>query len=105
MNKKIKKVSASGNKIVTGKNASFNDFVSAELIFEDGIIAKVNSNFGCVYPHFHKLNIYGSLKTFEKFPSLTKDLINLIPEKLSWTYVDRSDNDSCIFSDLLLIIF
>mgnify|MGYP001288117001 CR=1 FL=1 len=65
MNKKIKKVRASGNKIVTGKNASFNDFVSAELIFEDGIIAKVNSNFGCVYPHFHKLNIYGSLKTFE----------------------------------------
>ena len=59
------KVRAVGNKIVTGKKSSFNDFVSAELLFDNNIIAKVNSNFGCVYPHFHKLNIYGTNKTFE----------------------------------------
>jgi predicted dehydrogenase len=64
-NKKILKVRASGNKIVTGKKSSFRDFVSAEIIFDNNLIAKVNSNFGCVYPHFHKLNIYGSEKTFE----------------------------------------
>lgn len=29
------------------------------------MIAKISSNFGCVYPHFHKLTIYGTKKTFE----------------------------------------
>ena len=29
------------------------------------MIAKISSNFGCVYPHFHKLAIYGTKKTFE----------------------------------------
>ena len=54
------------------------------------------------------MSLYSTLffeKTEEKFSSLTNDLINLIPEKVSCTYVERSDNDSCISSDLLFIIF
>ena len=28
-------------------------------------LGKFTSNFGCVYPHFHKINIYGTKQTFE----------------------------------------
>ena len=54
------------NKIVT-KNTKFKnyDFVTSILKFKDNCILKLSSNFGCVYPHFHKLNIYGTKKTFE----------------------------------------
>ena len=72
LDKKIKKVRAVGNKIVTGKKSTFYDFVSAELILENNAILKINSNFGCVYPHFHKLNIYGSKKTFENHANYEK---------------------------------
>ena len=72
-NQKVREVSALGNKIVT-KNSKmkFKDFVTSNLIFEDGMIGKVTSNFGCVYPHFHKLNIYGTKKTFENHFSCEK---------------------------------
>ena len=69
------------------------------------MIGKNNAKTNCRSNDFSLYWLLFSLKTSEKLPSLTKDLINLIPEKLSWTYVDRSDNDSCILSDLLLIIF
>ena len=64
--KKILEVASYSNKIVT-KNTNFRhyDFSTSILKFEDGKIAKVSSNFGCVYPHFHKLSIYGKNKTFE----------------------------------------
>lgn len=54
------------NKIVT-KNTKFKnyDFATSILKFKDNCILKLSSNFGCVYPHFHKLNIYGTKKTFE----------------------------------------
>ena len=29
------------------------------------MIAKVSANFGCVYPHFHRLVVYGTEATFE----------------------------------------
>ena len=57
---------------------------------------------------FSDIELYFSLylsKTFVKFISLTNDFINLIPENVSWTYVERSDNDFWISSDFLLIIF
>ena len=35
------------------------------LRFADGTVAKTAANFGCVYPHFHRLSIYGTTATFE----------------------------------------
>ena len=62
------KVYSEANNIIT-KNSKFKgmDYVTSILKFKDQTIAKISSNFGCVYPHFHKINIYGSKKTFENF--------------------------------------
>jgi len=63
--KKVTEVFAIQNKIVTrDSDFKFADFVLSVLEFEDGSIAKVSCNFGCVYPHFHPLAIYGTRKTF-----------------------------------------
>jgi len=42
-----------------------NDLVAALLRFDDGAIAKISANFGCVRPHFHRVSVYGTLATFE----------------------------------------
>ena len=64
-NKKVRSVIAEGNKIST-KNTKFKnyDLVSALLKFEDGMIAKVTSNFASVTPHHHIFNVYGTKSTF-----------------------------------------
>jgi predicted dehydrogenase len=64
-NKKVRSVIAEGNKIST-KNTMFKnyDLVSALLKFEDGMIAKVTSNFASVTPHHHILSIYGTKSSF-----------------------------------------
>jgi predicted dehydrogenase len=64
-NKKVRSVIAEGNKIST-KNTMFKnyDLVSALLKFEDGMIAKVASNFASVTPHHHILSIYGTKFSF-----------------------------------------
>lgn len=57
-------IKAEANKILT-KNSSFkyNDFSVALLKFKSGKIAKITSNFGCMIPHHHSLNIFGSKGT------------------------------------------
>jgi predicted dehydrogenase len=58
-------VSAFGNAIATrGTRFRFNDCVAALLKFPSGVVAKVTANFGCVFPHFHNLTIYGTAATF-----------------------------------------
>jgi len=54
-----------GNRIAA-KNTEFrfNDMTVSLLKFESGAIAKVSANFGCVFPHFHGLCIYGTKATF-----------------------------------------
>ena len=64
--RKAVEVSASGNKICSaGYNFTTPDMVVAILRFDDGMLGKVTANFGCVYPHFHKLIVYGTEATFE----------------------------------------
>jgi predicted dehydrogenase len=65
LNKKVLSVVAEGNKIST-KNTKFKNFdlVSALLKFEDGMIAKISSNFSSVTPHHHILSVYGTKSTF-----------------------------------------
>ena len=68
MNDFPRSVYSEKNKIVT-KNTNFKDpdDLTSILKFKNQCILKITSNFGCVYPHFHKLNIYGSKKTFENY--------------------------------------
>ena len=64
--RKVVEVSACGNKICSdGYRFSTPDLVVAILRFDDGMLGKVTANFGCVYPHFHKLSVYGTDATFE----------------------------------------
>lgn len=58
-------VTAYGNAISSrGSNFRFNDFVSALIKFKSGMVGKVTANFGCVFPHFHNLIVYGTKATF-----------------------------------------
>lgn len=64
---------ASGNGLVTqGSDFKHPDYVQASLNFEEGCIARVSSNYGCVYPHFHRLSVYGSDATFVHDPLGTR---------------------------------
>jgi len=64
--RRVVEVSASGNKICSaGYGFTTPDLVVAILRFDDGMLGKVVANFGCVYPHFHKLSVYGTEATFE----------------------------------------
>lgn len=63
--KKIIKVISVGNKISTHKSKfKFDDCVSTLCLFDDGSTGKFNANFGCVTPHHHLVQIYGTKKTF-----------------------------------------
>jgi len=54
-----------GNQIATeGTALQYNDFGVVLLKFENGTIAKITANGGCVYPHFHRVAAYGTAKTF-----------------------------------------
>jgi predicted dehydrogenase len=76
----VVEVSAYGNAIA-GKNAGSrfdgNDLAVALLRFADGTIAKVAANFACVFPHFHRLIVYGTEASYE----------NALPDALR--YVSR----------------
>ena len=64
--RRVVEVSAAGNKICSaGYNFATPDMVVAILRFDNGMLGKVAANFGCVYPHFHKLSVYGTEATFE----------------------------------------
>jgi predicted dehydrogenase len=58
-------VAAFGNGITTrGSAFKFNDCVAALLKFPSGLTAKITANFGCVFPHYHNLSLYGTRATF-----------------------------------------
>ena len=61
----VVEVAAYGNSI-SSKDTRFryNDMVVSILKFRSGMTGKVTANFGCVFPHFHALQIYGTKATF-----------------------------------------
>lgn len=62
---RVVEVAAYSNDIASrGKGFRYNDMVVSILKFESGLTGKVAANFGCVSPHFHALNIYGTRATF-----------------------------------------
>ena len=76
---RVRRVSAvAGNRIAGGLD--FDDLVVALMEMEDGSVAKVGANFGCVHPHFHAVKLYGTEGTF----------INGLPDATLWTG-DRRD--------------
>ena len=61
----IVEVVSYGNRIVTKDTRfRFNDLNVSLLKFKSNAIAKVSANFGCVFPHFHGLCVYGTRATF-----------------------------------------
>jgi predicted dehydrogenase len=53
------------NRIVSeGTPFRFDDLVVTLLQLEDGMVAKVAANFGCVHPHFHAVKVFGTGGTF-----------------------------------------
>ncbi len=68
--KKVTSVFAVGNQISTeGTGIPFNDMVASLLTFVDGSIGKIAVNFGSVYPHFHRISLYGTEATFVNEPT------------------------------------
>lgn len=62
---KITEVFSFANNICTkGSKFSHNDMVSTVLKFESGATGQLSSNYGCVSPHFHQLEVYGKNGTF-----------------------------------------
>ena len=47
-----------------GTRQRHNDFAVLLLRFPGGLSAKVSAHGGCVYPHFHRLVVYGTEKSF-----------------------------------------
>jgi predicted dehydrogenase len=62
---RIVEVSAVGNAMVT-EGSGFRNFdnVVAVLRFASGAIGKLGVNFGCMFPHFHPVSLYGTNATF-----------------------------------------
>jgi len=57
-------VQAVGNNIATTSSAlKYNSFSAILLKFENGLIAKITGNGGCVHPHFHGVKIFGTNRT------------------------------------------
>jgi predicted dehydrogenase len=62
---RIVEVSAFGNAIASAGSGFKNfDNVVAAVRFASGAVGKVAVNFGCVMPHFHPVEIYGTHATF-----------------------------------------
>ncbi|PJK29500.1 Gfo/Idh/MocA family protein [Minwuia thermotolerans] len=58
-------VQAYGNRIATrGSGFANHDLVQAIVRFESGMVANIGCNGGCVKPHFHKLEVYGTAASF-----------------------------------------
>lgn len=70
------RVAATGNRICTSESSfRYNDFSSATLHFDSGLIGRVTANFGCVHRHQHVLRVFGTRATFildDRGPRLVK---------------------------------
>lgn len=61
----VEEVVAVGNKVHT-RGSSFKpyDLITSTFKFKSGLIANVICNFGCVMPHYHQLEVFGTKQTF-----------------------------------------
>ena len=62
----VTNVASFGNNISSKHSKyKYNDIVVCILKFKSGMVGKMSVNFGCVYPHFHALSVYGTKATFQ----------------------------------------
>ncbi len=67
LNARPRKISAFSNNFCTkNKVKNVNDQLTALIQLSNKSIVKLSCNFGCVYPHFHRMMIYGTNGTFEQ---------------------------------------
>ncbi len=61
------KIKSFSNSICTrDSKVDVKDFNVSILKFKSDLVAKISSNFGCIYPHYHRVMIYGTKGTFEQ---------------------------------------
>ena len=96
-------VQAVGNDIPNkNTNLKFNSFAVVILKFENGAIAKLTGNGGCVHPHFHGLKIFGTKQT--AINSLTEAYylhtgeINSEPVPITEPYPEKEVREKVIHS-------
>jgi predicted dehydrogenase len=62
---RVVRAQATANRLVTeGSKFRFDDLVVAILELESGGTMKVAANFGCVHPHYHDVQVFGTKATF-----------------------------------------
>jgi predicted dehydrogenase len=62
---RVLRAQATANRLVTkGTKFRFDDLVVAILELESGAAMKVAANFGCVHPHYHDVQVFGTKGTF-----------------------------------------
>lgn len=94
----VKSVAAFGNDMITEGTLFKNKSFQAGLLhFENGIVGQVNADYCCVYPHFHKLSVYGAEATFENgwdhaLLYSTRDP-SIEPEKIDTAYPGAQKGD------------
>jgi len=110
-------VQAVGNDIPNkNTNLKFNSFAVVILKFENGIIAKLTGNGGCVHPHFHDLKIFGTKQTAisnlneayflqsSEMNSKQVPIIEPYPEKEAREKIIHSFVDSIIDSSIMPVV-
>ena len=103
MDSKPISVQATGNNIPNkNTNLKFNSFAVLTLKFENGAIAKITGNGGCVHPHFHDLKIFGTQKTaisnFSEAYYLQSNEGNFEQETISEPYPEKEARQKLIHS-------
>lgn len=62
---RIAEVGSFANNIQTKESQfTYNDLVAVALQFDNGLVGTLSVNFGCVFPHFHQFEVYGTKATF-----------------------------------------
>ncbi len=60
------RVTALGNQIASaGSSFQNHDMVISLVQLENGAVAKISANFGCVKPHFHNVHVFGTAATYQ----------------------------------------
>ena len=78
----IDEVFSYGNNICLGGSGyNKNDYIISILKFNNGINGKFSVNLGCVYPHFHRISVYGTNSTFENDFNFAKLFTKQDPSK------------------------
>ena len=104
----IVEVASMANKIASrNTDFRFDDTVVSLLKLESGAIAKVSANFGCVIPHFHAVQLFGTKQTFQNHPAAAQVFCStekdIPPVAMDIPYRDYQKPDLiCSFVDCIL---